>query len=97
MDGTSKCIINQIGVDTQNEVKKKKDCGDNSPYGQMIPEVKKNNSQTSLSLDDYWFNGSFRRRKIESSRTSIRNFMYRIVLVRDFNAAQTNGSKILWC
>jgi hypothetical protein len=42
MDGTSKSIINQIGVDTQNEVKKKKDCDDNSPYGQMIPEVKKN-------------------------------------------------------
>jgi hypothetical protein len=36
-------IINQIGVDTQNEVvKKRKDYVDNSPYGQLIPQVKKN-------------------------------------------------------
>ena len=37
-------IINQIGVDTQNEVVKeeKRLRYDNSPYGQMIPEVKKN-------------------------------------------------------
>jgi predicted Zn-dependent peptidase len=37
-------IINQIGVDTQNEVVKeeKRLRYDNSPYGQIIPEVKKN-------------------------------------------------------
>ena len=37
-------VINQIGVDTQNEVVKeeKRLRYDNSPYGQMIPEVKKN-------------------------------------------------------
>ena len=37
-------IINKIGVDTQNEVVKeeKRLRYDNSPYGQMIPEVKKN-------------------------------------------------------
>ncbi|MDG2432032.1 pitrilysin family protein [Flavobacterium sp.] len=37
-------IINQIGVDTQNEVVKeeKRLRFDNSPYGQIIPEVKKN-------------------------------------------------------
>jgi hypothetical protein len=57
---------------------KKRSC-DNSPYGQMIPEVKKNVHKTSLSLDDYRFNGSFRR-KMRSSRTSIRNFMYRTTL-----------------
>ena len=36
-------IINQIGVDTQNEVVKeeKRLRYDNSPYGQLIPEVKK--------------------------------------------------------
>ena len=36
-------VINQIGVDTQNEVVKeeKRLRYDNSPYGQMIPEVKK--------------------------------------------------------
>jgi predicted Zn-dependent peptidase len=32
----------QIGVDTQNEVKEEKTAFDNSPYGQIIPEVKKN-------------------------------------------------------
>jgi predicted Zn-dependent peptidase len=37
-------IINQIGVDTQNEVVKeeKRLRYDNSPYGQLIPQVKKN-------------------------------------------------------
>ena len=37
-------VINQIGVDTQNEVVKeeKRLRYDNSPYGQLIPEVKKN-------------------------------------------------------
>ena len=37
-------VINQIGVNTQNEVVKeeKRLRYDNSPYGQMIPEVKKN-------------------------------------------------------
>jgi hypothetical protein len=36
-------IINQIGVDTQNEVvKEEKIRYDNSPYGQLIPQVKKN-------------------------------------------------------
>jgi predicted Zn-dependent peptidase len=37
-------VINQIGVDTQNEVIKeeKRLRYDNSPYGQLIPEVKKN-------------------------------------------------------
>jgi predicted Zn-dependent peptidase len=37
-------VINQIGVDTQNEVIKeeKRLRFDNSPYGQIIPEVKKN-------------------------------------------------------
>jgi predicted Zn-dependent peptidase len=37
-------IINQIGVDTQNEVVKeeKRLRYDNSPYGQILPEVKKN-------------------------------------------------------
>lgn len=37
-------VINQIGVDTQNEVVKeeKRMRYDNSPYGQLIPEVKKN-------------------------------------------------------
>jgi len=37
-------VINQIGVDTQNEVVKeeKRLRYDNSPYGQMIPVVKKN-------------------------------------------------------
>jgi predicted Zn-dependent peptidase len=36
-------VINQIGVDTQNEVVKeeKRLRFDNSPYGQIIPEVKK--------------------------------------------------------
>jgi predicted Zn-dependent peptidase len=36
-------VINQIGVDTQNEVVKeeKRLCYDNSPYGQLIPQVKK--------------------------------------------------------
>jgi hypothetical protein len=32
-------VINQIGVDTQNEVKEEKRLRyDNSPYGQMIPK-----------------------------------------------------------
>jgi zinc protease len=37
-------VINQIGVDTQNEVVKeeKRLRYDNSPYGQLIPQVKKN-------------------------------------------------------
>lgn len=37
-------VINQIGVDTQNEVVKeeKRLRYDNSPYGQIIPQVKKN-------------------------------------------------------
>lgn len=37
-------VINKIGVDTQNEVVKeeKRLRYDNSPYGQLIPEVKKN-------------------------------------------------------
>ncbi len=37
-------VINKIGVDTQNEVVKeeKRLRYDNSPYGQMIPQVKKN-------------------------------------------------------
>lgn len=37
-------VINQIGVDTQNEVVKeeKRLRYDNSPYGQLLPEVKKN-------------------------------------------------------
>jgi hypothetical protein len=43
-------VINQIGVDTQNEVvkKKKRLRYDNSPYGQMIPEVKKNVHKPSI-------------------------------------------------
>jgi hypothetical protein len=55
-------VINQIGVDTQNEVVKeeKRLRFDNSPYGQIIPEVKKRYIHKS-SLDDCWFNGSFRR------------------------------------
>jgi hypothetical protein len=59
-------VINQIGVDTQNEVVKeeKRLRYDNSPYGQMIPGSKEKCSQNILSLDDYRFNGSFRRRKI---------------------------------
>jgi hypothetical protein len=41
-------VINQIGVDTQNEVKEEKRLRfDNSPYGQIIPEVKKNVHKTS--------------------------------------------------
>jgi hypothetical protein len=61
-------VINQIGVDTQNEVVKeeKRLRYDNSPYGQIIPEVKKNIHKTSLSLDDCWFNGS--RCKIRGTR-----------------------------
>jgi hypothetical protein len=48
-------------VDTQNEVvKEEKRRFDNSPYGQIIPEVKKKIS-SPLSLDDCWLNGSFRR------------------------------------
>lgn len=37
-------VINQIGVDTQNEVVKeeKRLRYDNSPYGQLIPQIKKN-------------------------------------------------------
>jgi len=37
-------VINQIGVDTQNEVVKeeKRLRYDNSPYGQLLPEIKKN-------------------------------------------------------
>lgn len=37
-------VINQVGVDTQNEVVKeeKRLRYDNSPYGQLIPQVKKN-------------------------------------------------------
>lgn len=37
-------VINQIGVDTQNEVVKeeKRKSFDNRPYGQLLPEVKKN-------------------------------------------------------
>jgi hypothetical protein len=43
-------VINQIGVDTQNEVVKeeKRLRFDNSPYGQIIPEVKKRYSQITL-------------------------------------------------
>jgi predicted Zn-dependent peptidase len=43
-------VINQIGVDTQNEVvkEKKRLRFDNSPYGQIIPEVKKRYSQITL-------------------------------------------------
>jgi hypothetical protein len=42
-------VINQIGVDTQNEVvRRKKTAFDNSPYGQIIPEVKKRYSQITL-------------------------------------------------
>jgi hypothetical protein len=42
--------------DTQNEVVKeeKRLRFDNSPYGQIIPEVKKRYSQITLSLDDCW-------------------------------------------
>ena len=41
-------IINKIGVDTQNEVVKeeKRLRYDNSPYGQLLPEVKKKYFQT---------------------------------------------------
>ena len=37
-------VINQIGVDTQNEVVKeeKRMRYDNSPYGQLIPQIKQN-------------------------------------------------------
>jgi zinc protease len=37
-------VINQIGVDTQNEVVKeeKRLRYDNQPYGQILPQVKKN-------------------------------------------------------
>jgi hypothetical protein len=42
-------VINQIGVDTQNEVEEEKRLRfDNSPYGQIIPEVKKRYSQITL-------------------------------------------------
>jgi hypothetical protein len=34
---------------------------DNSPYGQIIPEVKKRYSQITLIAGRLWFNGSFRR------------------------------------
>jgi hypothetical protein len=41
--------INQIGVDTQKSLLKKKRLRyDNSPYGQIIPEVKKKCSQNIL-------------------------------------------------
>jgi hypothetical protein len=68
MDGIRKnatSVINQIGVDTQNEVvKEEKICVTTVPYGQMIPSKEKK-MFTNISLDDYWFNGSFRRRKLE--------------------------------
>jgi endonuclease/exonuclease/phosphatase family metal-dependent hydrolase len=62
------------------------------PYGQMIPEVKKNVHKTSLSLDDYWFNGSFRR-KIRGIKDFNKKFYIPnnavLVVAGDFNAAQT--------
>jgi zinc protease len=55
-------VINQIGVDTQNEVVKeeKRLRVDNQPYGNLIAEVKKHVYKPSLSLGNYWFDGSFR-------------------------------------
>jgi hypothetical protein len=41
-----------------------------------------------LSLDDYWFDGSFRRRKMENSKTST-SYIKRACVAGDFNAAQT--------
>jgi hypothetical protein len=54
--------------------------------------------KTSLSLDDYWFNGSFRRRKIREFKDFNKKFYIPnnavLVVAGDFNAAQTkNGSK----
>jgi hypothetical protein len=43
---------------------RRKNLRDMSPYGQMIPSKEKK-MFTNISLDDYWFNGSFRRRKLE--------------------------------
>jgi hypothetical protein len=52
----------QMVLIPKNDIKEEKIVFDNSPYGQMIPEVKKKNvHKPPLSLDDYWFNGSFRR------------------------------------
>jgi DUF4097 and DUF4098 domain-containing protein YvlB len=102
MDGPKNATsCHQIGVDTQNEVvKKKKDCVMTTVLMDN-PEVKKNVHKTSLSLDDYRFNGSFRRRKIREFKDFNKKFYVpnNAVLRRgDFNAAQTKEwIKKLWC
>jgi hypothetical protein len=73
-------VINQIGLTPKMKLlkKKKRLRFDNSPYGQIIPEVKKKYSKHHLSLDDCWFNGSFRRCNTRGiQETSIRNFTSR--------------------
>jgi zinc protease len=56
-------VINQIGVDTQNEVVKeeKRLRVDNQPYGSLIGEVKKEFVQKApVPLGYNWFNGALR-------------------------------------
>jgi predicted Zn-dependent peptidase len=92
-------VINQIGVDTQNEVvKEEKRLLWQQSLWTNDSGSKEKMFKTSLSLDDYWFNGSFRRRKIREFKDFNKKFYVPnnavLVVAGDFNAAQTkNGSK----
>jgi hypothetical protein len=51
-------IINQIGVYTKRSGKRRKETFDNSPYGQILPQVKKNIFKTIRTVGHSGINGS---------------------------------------
>jgi hypothetical protein len=73
---------------------------DNSPYGQMIPEVKKNVHKTYHRWTTIGSMDHLDAAKLEEFKTSIRNFIpNNAVLVVGETLTQLklkNGSKILW-
>jgi zinc protease len=89
-------VINQIGVDTQNEVVKeeKRLRYDNSPYGQMIPEVKKKMFTkhpyrwTTIGSMDHLDAAKLEEFKDFNKKFYVPNNAV-LVVAGDFNAAQT--------
>lgn len=89
-------VINQIGVDTQNEVVKeeKRLRYDNSPYGRMIPEVKKKMFTkhpyrwTTIGSMDHLDAAKLEEFQSFNKKFYIPNNAV-LVVAGDFNAAQT--------